>query len=282
MRAVHNRCFFVEILSLYQHTLELVLDVFILNIHFSSNVPEKSFFNKIISNNEIILNHSQNWNDLRTKIIFLMIMLSHIFNSRKKKCHPNILFITTIILLIVYFKMYVNIYSLHKSIVFFITKVDKMFIRNFYLFYKKMYRKICYHYLVSSLKPQLKIKRCVSKWRIIKLVYETDVSTALWTQIICSLSKLTIHMFQNAEPILQAKANDNELHRLQVNIIEGPNSQSTTGENEETIPQNVADGIKEHSPKSNWLHNLEMIVQCKSYISENKKRQVTNNFMAIQ
>lgn len=89
-------------------------------------------------------------------------------------------------------------------------------------------------------------------------------------------------MFQNAEPILQAKANDNELHRLQVNIIEGPNSQSTTGENEETIPQNVADGIKEHSPKSNWLHNLEMIVQCKSYISENKKRQVTNNFMAIQ
>lgn len=44
MRAVHNRCFFVEILSLYQHTLELVLDVFILNIHFSSNVPDKSFF----------------------------------------------------------------------------------------------------------------------------------------------------------------------------------------------------------------------------------------------
>lgn len=60
MRAVHNRRFFVEILSLYQHTLELVLDVFILNIHFSSNVPDKSFFNKIISNNEIIFNHSQN------------------------------------------------------------------------------------------------------------------------------------------------------------------------------------------------------------------------------
>lgn len=89
----------------------------------------------------------------------------------------------------------------------------------------------------------------VSKWRIIKLFYETDVSTALWTQIICPLIKLTIHMFQNAETILQATANDNELHRLQVKLIEGPTSQSTTGENEETIPQNVADGVKEHSPK---------------------------------
>lgn len=60
MRAVHNRRFFVEILSLYQHTLELVLDVFILNVHFSSNEPDRYVFNKIISNNEIIFNHSQN------------------------------------------------------------------------------------------------------------------------------------------------------------------------------------------------------------------------------
>lgn len=60
MRAVHNRRFFVEILSLYQHTLELVLDVFILNVHFSSNEPDRYVFNIIISNNEIILNHSQN------------------------------------------------------------------------------------------------------------------------------------------------------------------------------------------------------------------------------
>lgn len=125
MRAVHNRRFFVEILSLYQHTLELVLDVFILNVHFSSNEPDRYVFNIIISNNEIILNHSQNWIDLLTKIIFLMIMQSHIFISRKKKCHPNILFITTIILLIVYFKMYVNIYSLHKSIVFLLRKLIK-------------------------------------------------------------------------------------------------------------------------------------------------------------
>lgn len=29
-------------------------------------------------------------------------------------------------------------------------------------------------------------------------------------------------MFQNAETILQATANDNELHRLQVKLIEGP------------------------------------------------------------
>lgn len=112
MRVVHNRCFFVKILSLYQHTLELVLDVFILNVHFSSNEPDRYVFNKIISNNEIIFNHSQNWIDLRTKIIFVMIMLSHIFISRKKTCQPNILFITTIIFLIVYFKMYVQ--ELHK------------------------------------------------------------------------------------------------------------------------------------------------------------------------